>query len=294
MKKEVVAHGGFSGSGSIRGFQAINDSKETISMTGPDTIEILGVKVHKLTLSNAMIHLETMARDTRPHVVITLNTEMVMLAQRDPVFREVLNSASLSVPDTVGLLWASRVLGVPLPARLPGADLVEHFAEYASTRDIRFFFLGAPPGIAERAASILRRRYPQLKIVGTFSGSPHQRDEAEICHRVKAASPDVLLVAYRVPEQEFWIARNLKGLNVPVVINIGGTFDFIVGLTRRAPTWMRNSGLEWLFRLFYQPWRWRRMLALPRFVVAILSERIRNSIGNVRQGGSFAGKKVVI
>jgi N-acetylglucosaminyldiphosphoundecaprenol N-acetyl-beta-D-mannosaminyltransferase len=265
-----------------------------VAMTGRDTIEVLGVKVHKLTLSDAIAHLAALAKDTRPHMVITLNTEMVMLAQRDPAFRVVLNSASLLIPDTVGLLWASKVLGVSLPERIPGADLVEHFAKYASAGTIRFYFLGAAPGIAEQAASILRRRYPGFTTVGSFSGSPHPRDESEICDRIRAVSPDVLLVAYKVPEQEFWISRNLMRLNVPVVINTGGTFDFIVGLTRRAPAWVRASGLEWLFRLLCQPWRWRRMLALPRFVAAILRERIRNSTGIARPRGSFEENKVAL
>jgi N-acetylglucosaminyldiphosphoundecaprenol N-acetyl-beta-D-mannosaminyltransferase len=167
-------------------------------------------------------------------------------------------------------------------------DLVEEFVRFASTRDIRFFFLGAAPGVAERAAAILQRKYPGLIVAGTYPGSPDPAEEVDLCEHIRAVNPHVLLVAYRVPEQEFWMARNLQRLNVPIVINVGGTFDFIAGVTRRAPRWMRSVGFEWLFRLLYQPWRWRRMLALPRFIVAIMTERFWMTFGRIRPGKPVA------
>ena len=239
----------------------------------PQTIEILGVKVHKVTMEEALEHLEYMAQNGRPQIVITLNTEMVMLAQRNQEFRKILNNAALVLPDAVGLVWASRVLGEPLPERMAGVDTVERFASNASRKNIRFFLLGAAHGVADKVAHRLQERYPGLVVSGTYAGSPYPDDEEQICKRIIAAAPHVLLVAYRVPEQEFWIARNLQRLDVPVVINVGATFDFIAGVIRRAPLWMQKHGLEWLYRLICQPSRWRRVVALPRFVIAVLHYR---------------------
>jgi N-acetylglucosaminyldiphosphoundecaprenol N-acetyl-beta-D-mannosaminyltransferase len=246
---------------------------------GPQSIEILGVKVHKVTLMEALALLKSMALDGGPHLVITLNSEMIMRAQRDHHFRDIINNASLSLPDAMGIVWASRILGTALPERLAGVDTVERLAEMASMSGIRLFLLGAAPGIAERVAAKLQSRHPSLIIAGTFAGSPHLDEEAEICRRVGAAKPHVLLVAYEVPQQEYWIARNLQRLHVPVVINVGGSFDFIAGVTRRAPLWMREHGLEWLYRLICQPRRLWRMLALPCFAAAVLHHRASALLG---------------
>jgi N-acetylglucosaminyldiphosphoundecaprenol N-acetyl-beta-D-mannosaminyltransferase len=234
---------------------------------------ILGVRVHKVTMSEALAQLEWMSQKTGPHLVITLNSEMLMLAQHNREFRGIINNASLTLPDAMGIVWASRMLGDPLPERTAGVDTVERFANIARQRGIRFFLLGAASGVAEQAAAKLQGRYPGLIIAGTYAGSPHLDEEPDICRRVRSASPHVLLVAYKVPEQEFWIARNLHRLHVPVIMNVGGALDFIAGVTRRAPLWMRERGLEWLYRLIQQPRRWRRMLALPRFAAAVLCHR---------------------
>jgi N-acetylglucosaminyldiphosphoundecaprenol N-acetyl-beta-D-mannosaminyltransferase len=235
-----------------------------------------------VTLDEAVTQLEWMSQNSGPHLVVTLNTEMVMLAQRNHEFRDIINHASLTLPDAMGIVWASRILGNPLPERTAGVDTVERFARIASTRGIRFFFLGAAPGVAEQAAAKLQERYPGLTVVGTYAGSPHPDEEPDICTRITRVSPHVLLVAYRVPEQEFWIARNLYRLHVPVVVNVGGTFDFLAGVTRRAPSWMRERGFEWLYRLIRQPHRWRRMLALPRFAAMVLSRGAGAYLGQIR------------
>jgi N-acetylglucosaminyldiphosphoundecaprenol N-acetyl-beta-D-mannosaminyltransferase len=116
-------------------------------------------------------------------------------------------------------------------------------------------------------------------MVGTYAGSPHPDDSEEVISRVRAAAPDLLLVAYGVPAEEAWIARNRSRLGVPVMIGVGGTFDFVAGVTRRAPVWIRRAGLEWLYRLIREPWRWRRQLALPRFVGLVILQRLRRSRG---------------
>jgi N-acetylglucosaminyldiphosphoundecaprenol N-acetyl-beta-D-mannosaminyltransferase len=241
-------------------------------------ISILGVKVHRLTFDEALRTLKMLMFDHGPNMIITLNTEMVMLAQRNASFREIINKAALILPDSIGLVWASTILGDKLPERLPGVDIVQHFAQIINQNRFRLFLLGAAPGVAEQVAIIFQNRYQGIDIVGTYAGSPSIDDEENICEIINRSKAQILLVAYKVPEQEFWIARNLNKLHVSIVINVGGTFDFIAGVTKRAPKWMQNAGLEWFFRLLQQPQRWRRMLALPRFALKVILFRLHQKM----------------
>lgn len=228
-------------------------------------VRILGVRVDDVTMAEALNRMEAMIASGQPHQVVTVNAEFVMRAQRDEAFRVVLEEAHLALPDGYGLLWASRRLGCPLRQRVAGSDVVPRLAALAAERGYRPFLLGAGPGVAEKAAEVLMRQNPGLEIAGTYAGSPSPEEEDEIVARVTAARPDMLFVAYGAPAQDFWIYRNLQRLGVPLCMGVGGTLDFIAGVTPRAPVWMREHGLEWLYRLVRQPWRWRRMLALPRF-----------------------------
>ena len=208
-----------------------------------------------------------------PHQIVTVNPEFVMTARRDPEFRHIINRAALALPDGVGVWWASRRLGQPLAERVPGVDLVERLAQMSATKGYRLYFLGALPGVAQRAAAILRGRSPGAAIVGTHAGSPRPEDDADSVERICARRPHILFVAYGAPAQDYWIARNMGRLGVPVCIGVGGSFDYIAGVHPLAPQWLRNAGLEWLYRLVSQPWRWRRMLALPRFAWQVLWSR---------------------
>ncbi len=201
--------------------------------------------------------------------VCTVNPEFIMIAQQDPIFFAILQRAAVCVPDGVGLLWASRYLGLPLPERVTGSDGVPYIARHAAERGWKIFFLGAAPGVAEQAAAILQQRCPGLNVAGTYGGSPAAGEEDHIVELVNSSGADILFVAYGAPEQDKWIARNLPRLQVSMAMGVGGSLDFIAGLVPRAPKWMRQRGLEWLYRLLRQPWRWRRMLRLPRFILAV-------------------------
>jgi N-acetylglucosaminyldiphosphoundecaprenol N-acetyl-beta-D-mannosaminyltransferase len=258
------------------------------SMGGPNinpsdlpSYEILGVRVHHISKAQSVAVLDFMIRNGSPHQVVTVNPEFVIQALYNPAFREILNAASLSIPDGIGIVAAARLKGIRNVERVAGVDTVESLATLAAKKGYRFFLLGSAPGVAERAAAVLRRRNPGIDIGGTFSGSPCIEDQEEIVNRVKSAQPDILLVAYGSPAQEMWISRNLRHLNVPVSIGVGGTLDFIAGEIPRAPLWMRRAGFEWLFRLIVQPSRWRRMLAHPRFAFNVLKSRVRE-VANAR------------
>jgi N-acetylglucosaminyldiphosphoundecaprenol N-acetyl-beta-D-mannosaminyltransferase len=236
----------------------------------PESLLILGVRVDVITFDATLACIEGYIAGGRPHQIVTVNPEFVMTSQSNAEFRRVINEAALALPDGTGVWWASRRLGQPVPERIPGVDLVDRLASLSADRGYRIYLLGAMPGVAEQAAKALCDRYVRLIVAGTYAGSPRVEDEAGIIAQVRAAQPHILLVAYGAPAQDMWIARNLDRLGVPVCIGVGGAFDYLAGVRPLAPRWLRRIGLEWLHRLVTQPWRWRRMLALPRFVWRVL------------------------
>jgi N-acetylglucosaminyldiphosphoundecaprenol N-acetyl-beta-D-mannosaminyltransferase len=239
-----------------------------------DSIDVLGVRVDDASYDDLLAAVDAFVASGQPHQIVTLNPEMLVAAHGDPAFRRMLNAAALNVADGVGLMWAARLLGHPLRERVTGSDGIYRLAAHCAQRGYRPFLLGAAPGVAEIVAERLAASNPGLDVAGVYAGSPRADEEDDIIQRVWAAAPDLLLVAYGVPVEETWIARNGERLGVPVQVGVGGAFDFVAGVTRRAPAWMRRAGLEWLHRLAREPWRWRRQLALPRFVWAVIQQRM--------------------
>ena len=238
-------------------------------------VNILGVGIHAVTMPQTLDWIEAAVRAPagarRPRQICTANPEFVMTAQRDGEFREVLNAADLVLPDGVGLLWAARRRGASLPERVAGSDLIYRLAERAGARGWRVYFLGAAEGVALAAAERLRALYPGLVVAGAFAGDPSPASAGALVAGVRAARPDVLLVAYGAPAQDKWIARHKDELGVPVSLGVGGSFDFVAGMARRAPVWAQRAGLEWLHRLWRQPWRARRIFtAVVAFPLAVL------------------------
>jgi N-acetylglucosaminyldiphosphoundecaprenol N-acetyl-beta-D-mannosaminyltransferase len=233
----------------------------------PPTATILKVKVHALTNAQALALIEEFIASGRPHQLVTVNPEFVIAGQHDEEFRQIINKATLALPDGIGLLKAARFLQTtPLPERVPGSDLVARLAELSGQKGYRIYFLGAQAGVAEKAIANLNVRYPHLQVAGCYTGSPALEENEAIVQRILPTQADILLVAYGAPKQDKWIARNLERLQIPVCIGVGGAFDFLAGTAKRAPFWVQRLGLEWLHRLIMQPWRWKRIWnAVPRF-----------------------------
>ena len=235
-------------------------------MPSPTPIPLLGIPVHAVTMADTLALVEGYMAEPRLHQIATVNPEFVMAAQSDAEFRRVLEQADLCLPDGVGLLYAARRYGRRLPERVPGSELVYRLAERAAARGWPLFLLGAAPGVADEAADVLRGLYPDLCVAGTYAGSPDPAENEAIVRRVNDSGAALLFVAYGAPKQDKWIARNRAALPaVRVAIGVGGSLDFVTGRAVRAPRWMQRLGLEWLHRLIREPWRWRRMMALPRF-----------------------------
>lgn len=235
-------------------------------MNNPVAINILSVPVHVVTMSETLALVSRYMTEPRLHQIATVNPEFVMTAQRDADFRRVLCSSDLCIPDGIGLLLAARRQGKALPERVPGSELIYHLAELAANEGWSLYLLGAAPGVAEEAAAVLAERYAGLNIAGVYAGSPFAADNDAIIQRINESGAALLFVAYGAPNQDKWIERNRDRMpTVRVAIGIGGSLDFITGRASRAPRWVQRLGLEWFHRLIKEPWRWRRMVALPRF-----------------------------
>lgn len=233
---------------------------------------VLGVPVDITTESDVLSFVRHRVEGRVPAQIATVNAEFVILAQRDAVFRRVLATAALTTADGAGVVWALRRQGADQRRRVGGSDLVWTLSQEAARRGWRVFFLGGAPGVAEEAARRLGTRFPGLNVAGAHAGSPFPSDQGAIVDLIRQSRADLLFVAFGAPAQELWIARVLPETGVSVAIGIGGSLDYVAGRARRAPRWMQDRGLDWLWRLIRQPWRWRRMLALPRFAVLVLRE----------------------
>ena len=234
-------------------------------------MRILGVRVDCVDMAGAVGAIGRMVEDGGSNrLVATVNPEFVMRARVDEQFHQALESAELCLADGIGVVWAMRRQGCPQYERVSGSDLVPRLAGLCAERGWRLFLLGSRPGVAAEAARRLEAGHPGLCVAGVHVGSPHPEDDEEALRLIRAARPDVLLVAYGSPQQELWICRNRARLDVPVAIGVGGTFDFLAGRVRRAPVWLRRAHLEWLWRLALQPARVRRMAVLPVYALAVL------------------------
>jgi len=228
------------------------------------SFEILGVRVHVVEMAETIEHLHRWIGDRQSHARVVAVTAMhgVAAARRDRAFRRVLNSADLVVADGTPLVWVGRIKGHRFRRRVSGCDLVDNFCR-DSCGAYRHFFYGGTPGAAERLADTLRDRFGIL-VAGTYM--PPFRplmngEEATLTALVETASPDVLWVGLSTPKQETWMYQHRHKLKVPLMVGVGAAFDLNSGNVQRAPVWMRDRGLEWLFRLAVEPRRlWRRYL----------------------------------
>jgi len=241
-----------------RGVKSGNQTPSSSRVSFP--IVILGVPFDNVTTREAIGQIEQMIASGLPHYVATANVDFLVQAQRDTELRRILSDAHLVLCDGTPLLWASRVLGNALPERVAGADLVPLLIEVAANRGYRLFFLGASPESADQAVANLRKLYPKLIIAGHYSPpfKPlFQMDHEDIKSRILNASPDILFVGFGCPKQEKWMSMHYRSLQVPVMVGVGATIDFLAGRVKRAPLWMQRSGVEWVFRLAQEP---RRLL----------------------------------
>lgn len=270
-------------------------------------VDVLKIKINAVRLDQAKTILLDLLKSNKKGLVCTPNTEFIIASRKDKEFRKILNSAALNLPDGFGLLWAAKFNSLnspsipiareiiiflqwiatiimipffpsffrhPIPQRISGSDFIWTIAELAKENHYRIFLLGGAPTVAERAALKLQTDIYGLKIAGVSSQDPSE--SAEIIQAVNKAKTDILLVGFGAPKQEKWLNENLEKTCAKVGMGIGGTYDFIAGIKKRAPAWMRSLGLEWLYRLIKEPTRLGRQMALPKLLIIILINKLFN------------------
>jgi N-acetylglucosaminyldiphosphoundecaprenol N-acetyl-beta-D-mannosaminyltransferase len=241
---------------------------------------LCGVPVDDLTMDEAVsLVLDRAERRGPPSYVVTPNAQHVLLHSDDKGFARIYEGAWLSLPDGKSLLWAGRVLGIHLRQRVTGIDLLQCLCEAAVGRDVGIFLLGGRPRAAEAAAAVLVKRHPGLRIAGIhcppYGFETSQAARAEALAAVRAAEPQLLFVGLGAPKQERWIADHVDALGIPVAIGVGVSFEFVAGMVPRAPKWMGDAGLEWLFRMISEPRRlWRRYLVGNVRFVALVARQL--------------------
>lgn len=238
------------------------------------TVDILGVPVDSVTMEEAVGRVSSFLTDKGAHTIYTPNAEIMMAAQRDAHLKDILKSADLLVADGAGVVLASKLLGRSVPEKVSGIDLIMECFRDFSRKHTRFYLLGSKKGVAEAAAQNMERDYPGIEIAGCMDGYFREDEEDEIISRINASDTDILLVAFGAPRQEKWIDRNKERLNVKACIGVGGSLDILSGKTELAPAFFRRNGLEWLFRLYKEPRRAKRMMDLPRFIIRVMLARL--------------------
>ncbi len=243
-------------------------------MTIPTT-EIFGVRISRLGMKETVEYIADAIHSGRSLHVITANPIMFMHALEHPEFHQVMREADLNVPDGAGLVWAASYLGEGVAERVAGYDLMHELLKTGQNYGWSVFLLGAAADVVETAADNIARQYPRIRIAGWHHGYFKEEDDERIVKMVQQAAPDLLFVARSLDTQERWIARYRDQLGARLMMGVGGSFDVVSGKLKRAPLFMQRLGLEWLYRLWQEPSRIGRMLALPRFVLRVRQEKKR-------------------
>ena len=221
-------------------------------------IAIMGLPLSSLTADQAVASIDELLQQGGTHLVCPVNLDVWLNGLGDPHLHRIMSGASLVLADGMPLVWTSKLMGAPLAERVTGVDLVPRLAALSARKGYRIFLLGGREGVVERAAEVLRRTCPGVNVVGTHAPAEadlSRMDHAGILGRIQDARPDILLVAFGNPKQEKWIWMHRKKLGVGVAMGVGGSFDILVGDTRRAPRWIQRSGFEWAMRFVQEPRR---------------------------------------
>ncbi len=230
---------------------------------------IMDIRVYALTMEEVLSWAQDAVSMKKPHMIATANAEMIMTAQQDKELAHILNEADMVVPDGAGVLWAGETLGTPFPERVTGADLSVELLKIAIEKNWKVYFLGGAPGVAKKAADSFMKEHGTFQLVGCHDGYFDEIEEKKIISDIKESGAHLLLVGLGVPKQEKWLFAHRDELGPVLAMGIGGVFDVMSGNLKRAPLWMQKNRLEWAYRLYLQPSRIGRMMAIPRFMRAV-------------------------
>lgn len=256
-------------------------------MNSIENSQVLGVPIRSESSENILENIKKglSTREKFVHVV-SINPENILLTLKDPSFKQIVREAEYSINDGFGIVLASQILFGHFVPRLAGVDLMEKLLKEASKESLRVLLIGGKANLAEEMADCYNRSYPTSKFTGVSGFKQVQRptssEQKELLSIVAAVRPHLMFVAFGSPYQEKWIYENRASLQGVTCIGVGGAFDFLSGRIARAPKLIRRLGLEWLFRLVRQPWRWRRQLRLPLFVGLVIKQKLSQFVAEGR------------
>ncbi len=240
----------------------------------PPEFRLFGIRIVNTTMDEALEWIVGRAGASRPSTMAFVNPDCLNIAWRDPAYREVLLGAERVLPDGIGIHLACRMLGTPLMANVNGTDLFPRLCQRIAGTGLSIYLFGARPGIAAAAGEAMQRLHPELKVAGARDGFFPLGETPRVIQEINASGASILLVAMGAPRQEQWLASHAAELKPPVRMGVGGLFDFYSGRIPRAPVWMREIGLEWVYRLLQEPGRmWRRyIIGNPLFLFRVWKE----------------------
>ncbi|WP_415945230.1 WecB/TagA/CpsF family glycosyltransferase [Selenomonas montiformis] len=230
-------------------------------MTAEKRFPILNTYVNALSMEETVEKIEEYIQKRQPVQHVVINASKINLMAEDETLRQIVNHCPLINADGASIVWAAKKLGVPLKERVTGIDLFHNLVKLAAKRNYRIYLFGAKQEVVERVKNILEHKYPGLQIAGCRNGYFTEADEADIAADMRRSNADMLFVAFSSPRKEYWVHKYLQEIGIPFVMGVGGTFDVVAGVTKRAPKWMQQHGLEWFFRFIQEPRRmWRRYI----------------------------------
>lgn len=240
-----------------------------------ESVNILGVDFVNKTKKEFTAEILSRINDQQKTFAVTANPEIVMYARKHSNYMTILKKAHMVIPDGIGIVKGAQLLGTPLKERVPGYELLLEILEEANKKNLKVYFLGAKQLVVKKAVDKVANLYPHIDIVGYHDGYFGIEDK-KVLNEVKQQKPDIVFVALGYPKQEKWISQYLKTAEKGFLMGVGGSFDVLSGTTQRAPEFYLKHNLEWFYRLYKQPTRSKRMLALPKFIMAVFLQKIRN------------------
>lgn len=230
-----------------------------------------GVNVSPYNYDEIISDIKVRIENKQKSTIIAINPEKVIAAEKNTELKELINSATYQIPDGIGIIIASKIKKGEIQSRVTGVDMMERLLQFAEEEHLRVFLYGAKEEVLSSAAKNIQRKYPNIIIAGTQNG--YEQDEQKVVDKINETKADILFVAMGSPKQELWIREHLSELNALVFQGVGGSFDVFAGHVKRAPEAYRKLGLEWLYRLLKEPKRFKRQLALPKFLLKVLFQR---------------------
>ncbi|MBN8235118.1 WecB/TagA/CpsF family glycosyltransferase [Halobacillus kuroshimensis] len=233
--------------------------------------QFLGVDVSSHSYERLKQNVLDDINEKRQSFIVAINPEKILKAQEDQDLKALLNKATYQIPDGVGVLLASKLNKGGIKERVTGIDMLLTLCEQAADNGKSVFLYGAKPGVAEEAKDKLIEQYPNLHVAGVLDG--YEKDEQKVIQTINESGADILFVALGSPRQEYWIVDHMKELNVSIFQGVGGSFDVISGRVKRAPALFQRFGVEWLYRLISEPWRIKRQIRLPLFLLKVWRDK---------------------